>query len=196
MIGDDIEVSVLSIMGEKVRIGIQAPRDIPVFRKEVYLEIQQENVAAGATRGPRSTTRSSGCPEHSRRGPPRPARAALAHHVVQRLEHRDVTMAAVERRARAGEKRSEPRRWARSAARTRLTADRLLLQASLGVRGRPDLLDELRLDIGQALSHAHGQDDLMTPATATQRPAWRAAAASRRNSSAWATLGWIVSGWA
>ena len=42
MIGDDIEVSVLSIMGEKVRIGIQAPRDIPVFRKEVYLEIQQE----------------------------------------------------------------------------------------------------------------------------------------------------------
>jgi carbon storage regulator len=36
-------------MGEKVRIGIQAPRDIPVFRKEVYLEIQQENVAAGAS---------------------------------------------------------------------------------------------------------------------------------------------------
>ena len=47
MIGDDIEVSVLSIMGEKVRIGIQAPREIPVFRKEVYLEIQQERVQAG-----------------------------------------------------------------------------------------------------------------------------------------------------
>ena len=45
MIGDEIEVSVLAIMGEKVRIGIQAPRDIPVFRKEVYLEIQQEQVA-------------------------------------------------------------------------------------------------------------------------------------------------------
>jgi carbon storage regulator len=44
MIGDEIEVSVLAIMGEKVRIGIQAPRDIPVFRKEVYLEIQQERV--------------------------------------------------------------------------------------------------------------------------------------------------------
>jgi carbon storage regulator len=42
MIGDDIEVSVLSIMGEKVRIGIEAPRQVPVFRKEVYLEIQQE----------------------------------------------------------------------------------------------------------------------------------------------------------
>jgi carbon storage regulator len=48
MIGDDIEVSVLSIMGEKVRIGIQAPRDIPVFRKEVYLEIQQERELAGS----------------------------------------------------------------------------------------------------------------------------------------------------
>ena len=48
MIGDDIEVSVLAIMGEKVRIGIQAPRDIPVFRKEVYLEIQQERGVDGA----------------------------------------------------------------------------------------------------------------------------------------------------
>jgi carbon storage regulator len=42
MIGDDIEVSVLAIMGEKVRIGIEAPRSVPVFRKEVYVEIQQE----------------------------------------------------------------------------------------------------------------------------------------------------------
>ena len=50
MIGDEIEVSVLSIMGEKVRIGIQAPRDIPVFRKEVYLEIQQERAASGDVR--------------------------------------------------------------------------------------------------------------------------------------------------
>lgn len=46
MIGDNIEVSVLAIVGEKVRIGIQAPRDVPVFRKEVYLEIQDESVAA------------------------------------------------------------------------------------------------------------------------------------------------------
>ncbi len=42
MIGDEIEVSVLAIMGEKVRIGIEAPRAIPVFRKEVYVEIQQD----------------------------------------------------------------------------------------------------------------------------------------------------------
>jgi carbon storage regulator len=44
MIGDEIEVSVLAVVGEKVRIGIQAPRDIPVFRKEVYLEIRDESV--------------------------------------------------------------------------------------------------------------------------------------------------------
>lgn len=41
MIGDDVEVSVLSVMGEKVRIGIQAPQEIPVFRKEIYLEIHR-----------------------------------------------------------------------------------------------------------------------------------------------------------
>ena len=45
MIGDEIEVSVLAIMGEKVRIGIQAPRSVPVFRKEVYLEIQHDRAA-------------------------------------------------------------------------------------------------------------------------------------------------------
>ena len=46
MIGDNIEASVLSVMGEKVRLGIQAPRDVPVFRKEVFVEIQQQNVEA------------------------------------------------------------------------------------------------------------------------------------------------------
>jgi carbon storage regulator len=48
MIGDDIEVSVLSVMGEKVRIGIQAPQKVPVFRKEIYLEIHRETGAVSA----------------------------------------------------------------------------------------------------------------------------------------------------
>jgi carbon storage regulator len=47
MIGDEIEVSVLSVMGEKVRIGIQAPQKVPVFRKEIYLEIHREAGASG-----------------------------------------------------------------------------------------------------------------------------------------------------
>jgi carbon storage regulator len=50
MIGDEIEVSVLAIMGEKVRIGIEAPRAVPVFRKEVYLEIQEDQNGATAQR--------------------------------------------------------------------------------------------------------------------------------------------------
>ena len=48
MIGDDVEVSVLSVMGEKVRIGIQAPQEIPVFRKEIYLEIHREDGGVAA----------------------------------------------------------------------------------------------------------------------------------------------------
>jgi carbon storage regulator len=51
MIGDDIEVSVLSVMGDKVRIGIDAPANVPVFRTEIYLEIQsqeaEKEIAAG-----------------------------------------------------------------------------------------------------------------------------------------------------
>ncbi len=43
MIGDDIEISVLSVVGEKVRIGIQAPQEVPVFRKEIYLEIHRDD---------------------------------------------------------------------------------------------------------------------------------------------------------
>src|SRR5437899_3019805 len=50
MIGDEIEVSVLSVMGEKVRIGIQAPQRVPVFRKEIYLEIHRESGAVAPTR--------------------------------------------------------------------------------------------------------------------------------------------------
>ena len=43
MIGDDIDVSFLSVVGDKVRIGIHAPQDVAVFRTEIYLEIQREH---------------------------------------------------------------------------------------------------------------------------------------------------------
>jgi carbon storage regulator len=51
MIGDHIEVSVLSVMGDKVRIGIQAPQDIPVFRTEIYEEIHREDGATHSVAG-------------------------------------------------------------------------------------------------------------------------------------------------
>jgi carbon storage regulator len=46
MIGDDVEVSVLAVSRDKIRLGITAPREVPVFRKEVYLSIKQEQVSA------------------------------------------------------------------------------------------------------------------------------------------------------
>jgi carbon storage regulator len=49
MIGDDIEVTVLAAGGDKVRLGIQAPREVPVFRKEVYLEMRQQSDQTGAS---------------------------------------------------------------------------------------------------------------------------------------------------
>ena len=49
MIGDDIEVSVLAVARDKIRLGITAPREVPVFRKEVYLSIKGEE--AGTENG-------------------------------------------------------------------------------------------------------------------------------------------------
>jgi carbon storage regulator len=42
MIGDDIEVTVLAVARDKIRLGITAPREIPVYRREVYLSIKGE----------------------------------------------------------------------------------------------------------------------------------------------------------
>jgi carbon storage regulator len=46
MIGDGIELTILSVSGEKVRIGIDAPEDVPIFRKEVYLRIKGEDATS------------------------------------------------------------------------------------------------------------------------------------------------------
>jgi len=49
IIGDDVEVVVLEVRGEQVRIGIRAPRTVVVHRKEIFDQIQDENRAASET---------------------------------------------------------------------------------------------------------------------------------------------------
>ncbi|WP_240374388.1 carbon storage regulator CsrA [Bacillus piscicola] len=48
-IGDDIEIKVIAVEGEQVKIGIEAPSHIDIHRKEIYLSIQQENSEAAST---------------------------------------------------------------------------------------------------------------------------------------------------
>ena len=50
MIGDDIELTIVDIRGDKVRLGIDAPQAIPVHRQEVYDAIQRENAQAADLR--------------------------------------------------------------------------------------------------------------------------------------------------
>ena len=60
IIGDDIVVTIVDIRGDKVRLGIDAPQDIPVHRQEVYEAIQRENRKASQVRP--SETRGLGRP--------------------------------------------------------------------------------------------------------------------------------------
>jgi carbon storage regulator len=46
MVGDDIVVEVMEIVGNSVRVGIQAPRSVPVYREEIYAAVRDENRAA------------------------------------------------------------------------------------------------------------------------------------------------------
>ncbi len=51
VINDDIEVTILDIKGDQVKIGIAAPKSVPVYRKEVYLQIQESNKEASESEG-------------------------------------------------------------------------------------------------------------------------------------------------
>lgn len=46
VLNDNIEFTVLDIQGDQVRIGINAPKNVSIYRKEIYLEIQAENKKA------------------------------------------------------------------------------------------------------------------------------------------------------
>lgn len=46
IIGDTIEVTIVDVKGDQVRIGIKAPKEVSIHRKEIYMEIEAENKAA------------------------------------------------------------------------------------------------------------------------------------------------------
>lgn len=51
VINNDVEITILDIKGDQVKIGINAPKSVPVYRKEVYLQIQEANKAASQSEG-------------------------------------------------------------------------------------------------------------------------------------------------
>ena len=46
MVNNNVEITILEVRGDQVKIGISAPKDVPIYRKEVYLQIQEENKAS------------------------------------------------------------------------------------------------------------------------------------------------------
>ena len=46
VIGNDIEITVLEVKGDQVKIGIDAPKSVPIYRKEIYLQIEESNKVA------------------------------------------------------------------------------------------------------------------------------------------------------
>lgn len=73
MLGDDVEVTVVEVVGDHVRLGISAPAQVTIHRKEVYLRVLEENLAA--TRSSREdVSQILGAPAS---GQPRPAAARL-----------------------------------------------------------------------------------------------------------------------
>lgn len=48
LLGEDIEIVVVAVAGDNVRLGIKAPRDVKILRSEVYEEVQKQNIEAAA----------------------------------------------------------------------------------------------------------------------------------------------------
>lgn len=51
VINNNVEITVLEVRGEQVKLGISAPKEVPVYRKEVYLQIQEANKEAADISG-------------------------------------------------------------------------------------------------------------------------------------------------
>ena len=54
VINDNIEITVLEVKGDQIKLGIDAPKSVPVYRKELYVQIQEANQAAVNKPGPKA----------------------------------------------------------------------------------------------------------------------------------------------
>ncbi len=51
VVNNNVEITILEVKGDQVKIGISAPKDVPIYRKEVYMQIQQANQEAASAEG-------------------------------------------------------------------------------------------------------------------------------------------------
>ena len=59
MLGDDVTVHVMEIVGNSVRIGVEAPKSLPVYREEIWASVKQENQAAAQANADRLPRRAA-----------------------------------------------------------------------------------------------------------------------------------------
>lgn len=57
IVNDNIEITVLEIKGDQIKIGIEAPKSVPVYRKEIYKQIQESNTEAANAVNPESLSK-------------------------------------------------------------------------------------------------------------------------------------------
>ena len=57
IVNDDIEITVLEIKGDQIKIGIEAPKSVPIYRKEIYTQIRDANTEAANTATPEALSR-------------------------------------------------------------------------------------------------------------------------------------------
>ena len=72
LIGDDVEITVIDVRGDTVKLGVSAPKSVAVYRKEVYEAIQRENIAAAQSAGQDLSSLAKALRERKRKPEPRP----------------------------------------------------------------------------------------------------------------------------
>ena len=56
IINDNVEVTVLEVKGDQVKLGINAPKTVPIYRQEIYKQIQESNATAADIKDPKALT--------------------------------------------------------------------------------------------------------------------------------------------